>query len=76
MLTDEKLTSYASMVDENGKFCGDMAACRDLDATCMGQMMKCNSQNKEKKLSWEMDHTSNVEENQDFLSRAIENIMR
>lgn len=75
MLTDEKLTSYASMVDENGKFCGDMAACRDLDATCMEQMMKCNSQNKEKKFSWEMDHTSNEGEDQDFLSRAIKNIL-
>jgi hypothetical protein len=76
ILTDEKRAFYASMVDENGKFCGDMAACRDLDAACMEQMMKCNNENKEKKFSWENESTSNTGEETNFLSRAIENIMR
>lgn len=42
LLTEEKVEEYAEMEDKNGKFVGDIAACRDLDAECMSAVLKGN----------------------------------
>lgn len=40
LLTDEKVAEYASMESEDGEWCGDVAACRDVDAICMESVIK------------------------------------
>lgn len=42
LLSDEKVEEYAAMEDKDGKFVGDIAACRDLDAECMSAVLKGN----------------------------------
>lgn len=37
--TETKLESYAKMEDDNGDFCGDVIACKDVDAICMEDIL-------------------------------------
>ena len=73
ILTDEKLEWYAEMVDENGLFCGDAAACRDLDTACMDKMMQCNAA--KYSFEWLNTQQKNHEQQIDRLNRAIDNIL-
>lgn len=41
-LTDDKVEEYAVLEDKDGKFNGDVAACRDLDAECMSALLNAN----------------------------------
>ena len=38
MLADDKVQEFVEIVDENGDFCGDKAACDKVDARCMQKM--------------------------------------
>lgn len=42
ILTDERIDAFSAM-EENGEFCGDARACRELDALCMDKVIECNA---------------------------------
>ena len=42
LLTDEKVEEYACMEDKDGNFCGDVAACKDVDSICMSRRIEKN----------------------------------
>lgn len=52
MLTDESLDNYADMENESG-FCGEISACKEVDARCMAAMINAKAKNNSKKYSWE-----------------------
>ncbi len=41
ILTDERIEIFSAM-EENGEFCGDARACRELDAVCMDRVIENN----------------------------------
>ena len=41
ILTDERIEAFSQM-EENGEFCGDARACRELDAVCMDRVIENN----------------------------------
>ncbi|MBQ8497536.1 MAG: hypothetical protein IJ489_08800 [Clostridia bacterium] len=41
ILTDERVVAFSDM-EENGEFCGDARACRELDALCMDRVIANN----------------------------------
>lgn len=47
LLTEGKLASYAAKEDENGEFCGDEIARRDVDAICMEAVISAGKKAKE-----------------------------
>lgn len=47
LLTDEKIAAYAALEDKDGKFCGDIAACRDVDALCMEAVINAGKKRRE-----------------------------
>lgn len=58
LLTDEKVDEYACMEDKDGNFCGDVAACKDVDSICMNRRiennrMKANAS--KSRFAWEAD---------------------
>ena len=58
LLIDEKVDEYACMEDKDGNFCGDVAACKDVDSICMNRRiennrMKANAS--KSRFAWEAD---------------------
>lgn len=47
LLTDAKVAEYAVMEDADGKFCGDIAACKDVDAICMDSVLAAGKKRRE-----------------------------
>lgn len=48
LLTDEAVAKYAGMEDGEGCFCGDKAACMEVDARCMEAVRKANKEKAQK----------------------------
>lgn len=42
LLTDERVEEYSCMEDKDGNFCGDVAACKDVDSICMNKRIEKN----------------------------------
>ena len=58
LLTDEKVEEYACMEDKDGNFCGDVAACKDVDSICMNRRIEKNkikANASKSKFAWEAD---------------------
>ena len=47
LLTESKIAEYAAMEDKDGKFCGEEAACRDVDALCMEAVISAGKKRRE-----------------------------
>lgn len=47
LLADDKLSCYAAMDTEDGEFCGDEAARKDVDALCMEAVISAGKKNRE-----------------------------
>lgn len=78
LLTDEKLCEYAEMEDKDGKYCGDAAAARDVDALCMDKVLEANKEKKnrenaKKQYAWE--NPSAQKDGLSGIDKAIANIM-
>lgn len=79
LLCDEKLSAYAAMEDKDGRYCGDEAACKDVDALCMDKVLEANKakkarENAKKHYAWENgegDHN----EGPSGIAKTIANIM-
>lgn len=58
LLTDEKIDEYACMEDKDGNFCGDVAACKDVDSICMNRRIEKNkikANASKSRFAWEAD---------------------
>jgi hypothetical protein len=58
LLTDEKVEEYACMEDKDGNFCGDVAACKDVDSICMNRRIEKNkikANASKSRFAWEAD---------------------
>lgn len=58
LLTDEKVEEYSCMEDKDGNFCGDVAACKDVDSICMNRRIEKNkikANASKSKFAWEAD---------------------
>lgn len=58
LLTDEKVEEYSCMEDKNGNFCGDVAACKDVDSICMNRRIEKNkikANASKSRFAWEAD---------------------
>ena len=58
LLTDEKIDEYACMEDKDGNFCGDVAACKDVDSICMNKRIEKNqikANASKSRYAWEAD---------------------
>ena len=47
LLTDEKIAEYATMETSEGEFCGDVAACKDVDSLCMAKVIEAAKKKRE-----------------------------
>lgn len=79
LLCDEKLAAYAAMEDKDGRYCGDEAACRDVDALCMDKVLEANKarknrENAKKRYAWESGEGEN-KEGLSGIAKTIANIM-
>ena len=57
LLTDEKVAEYVEMVDKEGNFCGEVQACKDVDAICMKKLQeasKAKNNAQKKKYAWDI----------------------
>ena len=60
LLTDEKVEEYSCMEDKDGNFCGDVAACKDVDSICMNRRIEKNkikANASKSRFAWEADDT-------------------
>lgn len=58
LLTDEKVEEYSCMEDKDGNFCGDVAACKDVDSICMNRRIEKNrikANASKSRFAWEAD---------------------
>jgi hypothetical protein len=58
LLTDEKVEEYSCMEDKDGNFCGDVAACKDVDSICMNKRIEKNkikANASKSRFAWESD---------------------
>ena len=46
LLKDEKIAEYAAMETDDGDFCGDVAACKDVDSLCMAKVIEAAKKKK------------------------------
>ena len=74
LLTDEKIEEYAAMEDHEGNFCGDVQACKDLDARCMSALLAANKAKSRTTYAWEEAHGSAT--SNDGLADSVGNIMK
>ncbi len=61
LLTDEKVEEYSCMEDKDGNFCGDVAACKDVDSICMNRRIEKNrikANASKSRFAWEADVAS------------------
>ena len=75
LLTDEMVASYAALEDKDGKFCGDIAACKDVDALCMEAILaagKKRRENAEHRFAFDIKPEH---EEKDGLDRMISNML-
>ena len=57
LLCDEKISEYVEMEDKEGNFCGEIQACKDVDAICMEKIMQANAEKakaKNNKFAWDI----------------------
>ena len=74
LLADDKLAAYAAK-EENGEFCGDVAACKDVDALCMEAILaagKKRRENAEHRFAFDIKPEH---EEKDGLDRMISNML-
>ncbi len=72
LLTEGKLASYAAKEDENGEFCGDEIARRDVDAICMEAVISAGKKAKENAAHrYAFDFPANSGENGDSIDALI-----
>ena len=71
LLSDESVAIYAEM-EEDEEFCGDKAACKDVDARAMDKILSSNT--KKNSFAWEFE--KNQDSHKDALDSAIDNIMK
>ena len=66
LLTDEKVEEYSCMEDKDGNFCGDVAACKDVDSICMNRRIEKNrvkANASKSRFAWEAgEHNANSAE--------------
>ena len=73
LLTEGKLASYAAKEDENGEFCGDEIARRDVDAICMEAVISAGKKAKENAAHrYAFDFPANSGENGDSIDALID----
>lgn len=76
--SDESVEKYAAMETENGEFCGDAAAQKDVDTVCMNAILTANKQRanaQKKKFAWDMAKESNAS-NDGGADQAIADILK
>lgn len=76
LVTDEKIAYYASLEDKDGKFCGDITACRDVDALCMDAILasgKKRRENAEHRFAFDIKPEQNEK---DGLDQIISNMLK
>lgn len=76
LLTEEKIASYAALEDKDGKFCGDIAACKDVDALCMEAVIaagKKRRENSEHRFAFDIKPEQNEK---DGLDQIISNMLK
>ena len=77
-MTDEKISSYAAMETEDGEFCGDTAAKKDVDSICMNALVSANRSRvnaKKSQFAWDL-HKNGSEGAEDGVSAAIADILK
>lgn len=77
MLTNESVEKYAKMEDEEGHFCGDISACKDVDARCMAVILEHNKnckKNSAKKFAWEDGISGNADSKKDAVDALFDAI--
>ncbi|MBR5285444.1 MAG: hypothetical protein IKU30_00960 [Clostridia bacterium] len=79
LLTDECLDSYAEMVDKDGKWIGDIAARKDVDAKCMEEIIaseaqRCNA--KKSHYAWDVAKNNDESKADAGVYASIENILK
>jgi hypothetical protein len=78
LMTDEKVSSYAAMETEDGEFCGNAAAKKDVDSICMNALVSANRSRvnaKKSKFTWDL-HKGDFEGAEDGVSAAIADILK
>ena len=76
LLTEEKIAAYAALEDKDGKFCGDIAACKDVDALCMEAVIaagKKRRENAEHRFAFDIKPEQNEK---DGLDQIISNMLK
>ena len=64
---DEKIAEYAAMENAEGEFCGEEAACRDVDALCMDKVIEANEKRRANESHrYAFDVGDGVDEGDDF----------
>ena len=78
LLTDEKIAAYAEMEKENGDFCGDETAKKDVDSICMNSIVSANRSrmnSKKNRFAWE-NTPDGYSDGDDGVSKAIADILK
>ena len=78
LLTDEKISAYAEMETENGEFCGDEIARKDVDSICMNSIVSANRSRmnaQKSRFAWEL-HQNGTADGEDGVSKAIADILK
>lgn len=76
LLTEEKIAAYAALEDKDGKFCGEAAACKDVDALCMEAVIaagKKRRENAEHRFAFDIKPEH---EEKDGLDQIISNMLK
>lgn len=75
LTTDEKIAEYAKMENAEGEFCGDIQACRDVDALCMDKVIEASEKRRENAAHRFAFDVNNPDEGADEFDKLIEGMV-